>query len=251
MNPLPTFPPEVHRYVSKVFTDANRRLCEKIAHVPNCSELSLDMTLVEHLSQYSGPQVVAPGWAVRIDVHYLGGMRHFYGWEIADIGLLLFAKKAGAVISKKVALLQSKRLYPNQQGIIEETEGDYQIGFGRLLPGSSLMPSIARPHTFNFNDQSVYKALSVGDQQYKAIESYEAKRQIPVHYLFYNPSSIPASYHFPITRLRKREAKGNGGARVASSTQLRATLIGKVSGKSPTFGAIANVVSSVAVSAHG
>lgn len=40
-------------------------------------------------------------------------MRHFYGWEIADIGLLLFAKKAGAVVSKKVALLQSKRLYPS------------------------------------------------------------------------------------------------------------------------------------------
>lgn len=120
MNPLPTFPAEVHRYVSKVFADANRRLCEKIAHVPNCSEPSLDMTLVEHLSQYSGPQVVAPGWAVRIDVHYLGGMRHFYGWEIADIGLLLFCKKAGAVVSKKVALLQSRRLYPINKELLKK-----------------------------------------------------------------------------------------------------------------------------------
>jgi hypothetical protein len=251
MNSLPSFPIQIHRYVSKVFADANRRLCEKIARVPNCSEPSLDMTLVEHLSQHSGPRVVAPGWAVRIDSHYLGGMRHFYGWEIADIGLLLFAKQGGTVVSKKVALLQSKRLYPIQHGVDEESEDDYRIGFGRLLPGSSLMPSIVHPHTFDFNKESKYKALRVGDHQYSAIEEYESKRKIPVHYLLYNPWKLPCSYHFPVTpwpMLRKRE---NGGARVISSTQMRAKLSGKPKGASPSFGDIEKAVSSASDHLHG
>ena len=198
MNPLPNFPPEVHRYVTKVFGDVNKRLSEKIIRVPNCPEPSLDLTLIEHLSQYSGAQVVAPGWAVRIDVHYLGGLRHFYRWEIADIGVLLFAKKGNSVMSKKVALLQSKRLYPVQHGIDEETEADYHIGFGRLLPGSSSLPSIALPHTFNFSVQSAYQALRIGDDQFKAIKSYEAKQEIPVYYLLYNPWKVPASYKLPV-----------------------------------------------------
>jgi len=86
---LPVFPPEIHRYVRAVFRGANRRVCEKIARVPNCSEPSLDMTLIEHLTHYCGPTVVAPGWAVRLDVHFLGGLRHFRSWEIADIGILV------------------------------------------------------------------------------------------------------------------------------------------------------------------
>lgn len=251
MIPLPIFPAAIHRYVRKIFADANRRLCEKIARVPNCSEPSLDMTLIEHLSQHSGPHVAAPGWIVRIDVHYLGGMRHFFGWEIADIGLLLFAKQAGTVVSKKVALLQSKRLYPNQHGIIEESDEDYHIGFGRLLPGASLMPSMARPHTFRFTDRSAYKALRVDDEQYKAIELYEENRKIPVHYLMYNPWSIPSSYHYPIAAISKLGAKANGGARVISSSQLRTTLLGRKKGYSPTFGNLRGSVSVATSRAHG
>ena len=128
MNKLPPFPPEVHRYVAGVFRAANRRVCEKIARVPNCAEPSLDLTLIEHLSQFGGPRVVAAGWAVRIDIHYLGGLRHFYGWEIADIGVLVFAKQGSSVVAKKTALLQSKRLYPSSGGIAEEAGCEQQTG---------------------------------------------------------------------------------------------------------------------------
>lgn len=62
MNALPAFPAAVHDYIRSVFADVNRRICEKIARVPNTSEPSLDMTFIECLSHYSAPMIVTPGW---------------------------------------------------------------------------------------------------------------------------------------------------------------------------------------------
>ena len=104
---LPPFPSPVISYVRSIFAGANRRVSEKLARVPNCSEPSLDLTMIEHLTRYAAPRVVAPGWTVKLDVHFLGGLRHFYRWEIADIGILVFAKQGTQVVGKKVALLQS------------------------------------------------------------------------------------------------------------------------------------------------
>ena len=75
--------------------------------------VALDQALIDVLADYGAPQIVAPGWAVRIDVHFLGGRRHYYSWEVADIGVLVLAKHKAAVEAKKIALLQSKRLYPD------------------------------------------------------------------------------------------------------------------------------------------
>lgn len=241
MNKLPPFPPAVYRYVATVFRAANRRICEKIARVPNCSEPSLDLTLIEHLSQFSGPRVVAPGWAVRIDVHYLGGLRHFYGWEIADIGVLVFAKQGSSVVAKKTALLQSKRLYPSTGGIAEESAEDYNIGFGGLLPSTGSAKSLAHGHSFQFKESSKYKALKVADEQYKAIEAYEAKHKLDVHYLLYNPWALEVTYTYPLSGAVKLGAAGNGGCRVVPAKSLRASLVSKTQGYSPSFAEVGKI----------
>lgn len=252
MTPLPIFPSTVHRYVGRVFAAVNRRVAEKIARVPNCSEPSLDLTFIEQLTQYAGPRVVAPGWAVRIDVHYLGGLRHFRSWEIADIGLLLFARQGRKTMAKKVALFQSKRLYPNSGGVVEESVEDYHIGFGNLLPSAAPLPPVARAHTFPFTDRSKYQALKVDDEQYKAIAEYEKQREFPVHYLFYNPWTVPISYSYPISATRlKLGRKGNGGCRVLPARALRAALSGKSKGYSPTFDDVTGLVGKSKTHMHG
>lgn len=243
MNKLPAFPPEVYRYIARVFHTANRRVCEKIARVPNCSEPSLDLTLIEHLSQFGGPRVVAPGWAVRIDIHYLGGLRHFYGWEVADIGVLVFAKQGASIVAKKTALLQSKRLYPSSGGIAEESPEDFNIGFGGLLPSPGSSKSLSLAHSFNFKETSKYKALKVADDQYKAIESYEAKNKLDVHYLLYNPWILEASYDYPAIGAVKLGSAGNGGCRVVPASTLRAGLAAKSQGYSPSFDDVAKSMS--------
>src|ERR1043166_2302634 len=80
---------------------------------PNAPEESLDLTWVEYLSHFSSPVVLDSNWVVKVESHYLGGLRHFYTWEIADIGILVFLRFGGARNKSKVALLQSKRLYPD------------------------------------------------------------------------------------------------------------------------------------------
>lgn len=251
MSTLPAFPPEVYRYVADVFQKANRRTGEKIARVPNCSEPSIDLTLLESISQYAAPHVVAPGWAVRLDVHYLGGLRHFYRWEIADVGVLVFAKRFGSVAGKKVALLQSKRLYPATGNIVEESEEDYRIGFGNLLPAAPVTPSIALSHTFQFNAQCKYKALLVRDHQYKAIESYESSRKLPVHYLFYNPWRVPVSYSFPISGGVALGRQTNGSCRVIPSSFVRAAFAGHPDNYQPSFDDLAGLVLGGKAHRHG
>jgi hypothetical protein len=248
---LPPFPAPVISYVRSIFAGANRRVSEKLARVPNCAEPSLDLTLIEHLTRYAAPRVVAPGWTVKLEVHFLGGLRHFYRWEIADIGILVFAKQGTQFVGKKVALLQSKRLYPKSHAVIEEDQVDYQIGFANLLPGDTSGPSIATPHNFKFTASSSYKALKSDDEQFKAIRQYEAQKHLPVHYLFYNPWAVPVSYEIPTPAKFSLGPRDNGGCRVVRSKDLRSAVAGKQAGHSPTFSEVANLCDQAAVHLHG
>jgi hypothetical protein len=250
MNTLPTFPPAIYKYVKGAFRGANKRACEKLARLPNCPEQALDMTLIDYLSGYAAPAVVAPGWFVHIDVHFLGGLRHFYHWEIGDIGVLIFAKQGGTVVANKVAVLQSKRLYPNQGSVIEQTAEDFRIGMGTLLPGGH-EASLGQSHLFPFSPASKYKALIVEDDQYKAIRDYETQHQIPVHYLLYNPWTIPITYTFPVSGFPRLGRAANGGVRVAPAERLRAVLAGHNSGYQPSFNDLDQVVSNKTAHASG
>lgn len=96
---------------------ANVRVCrDKSSHVDqaysdtNTHETSLDLTVIEQLSQVASPLRFSGEWLVRLDTHYLGGGRHFGSWEIADLGVLVVFRRRGVVERVKVALLQSKRL---------------------------------------------------------------------------------------------------------------------------------------------
>ena len=145
-------PRDVVDYVRNVFVVCNRRIGRKIAAVPNASEQSLDLTMIEHLSQYSAPTILPSDWTVRIDIHYLGGRRHFDRWEVADIGVLLFLRRAGKLVRSKVALFQSKRLYPDSGDIDEEEAADYHVGFARLVPDGPAVSPMAIQHVFSFSD---------------------------------------------------------------------------------------------------
>jgi hypothetical protein len=235
MNKLPAFPAAVSDYVRTIFAEANRRICQRIARVPSTAEDALDQALIDVLADYEAPSVVAPGWAVRIDVHFLGGRRHFYSWEIADIGVLILAKRKTQVEAKKVALLQSKRLYPDGGPVTEEDPSDYAMGFGRLLPDEPSAPSLALRHTFKFTKDSRYRALNAGGGQVELIKQYEEERKLPVHYLLYNPASIPATYEYPMVVKPAMGACGNGGCRVIPSAAIRGALDGKTKSYRPAF----------------
>lgn len=227
---VPSLPPEVTAWLVNVFRSCNERTSAKLTRMPTEHEPSLDFTLIEHLSQFSAPFRFPSDWVVRIQTHFLGGRSRFYGWEIADIGLLVVFRHVGRVALTKVALLQSKRLYPSEQQLDEDRTMEYRIGFGRLLESDAWWASVIEERTFAFTEQSEYRALKIDDDQYKHIAEYEATYSIPVHYLFYNPWNIPWSVEIPAQANGEISGNCEVGCRVLPARELRNAMVEKERG---------------------
>lgn len=193
-------PAEVKQWIKSVFAEVNRRTSNKLTRIPTIHETSLDLTVIEQISQFASPFRFVGGWLVSIDTHYLGGGRHFGEWEIADLGVLVIFRKGRIVQRTKLGLLQSKRLYPDELTVdAEDHPVDYMIGFGRLLHSDSEFASAIRERTFNFSNDSRFRALEYDGKQYRRILEYQTKEKIPVHCLFYNPLRVPSAATIPVT----------------------------------------------------
>jgi len=232
---MPDLPDDVKDWIRYVFGACNQRTSRKMARIPTVHETSLDLTFIEHFSQFTTPVQLPSAWTIRLDTHYLGGGRHFGQWEIADIGLLVLFRRGGQLIRSKVGLLQSKRLYPVEQDFNEDQPVDYLRGFGRLLEEDPAFVRAVEPRKFTFTDASIYRALQVADTQYHAIRDYEKKYSIPVHYLFYNPLTVPFSSQIPIIEPIDLPAECEVGARIVPAAILREGLKGKSTGYCPAF----------------
>lgn len=226
-------PAEVYDYVRNVFAECNSRVAAKMTRIPTVHETSLDITLIEALSHFAAPSRVGRDWTVRLDTHYLGGGRHFGQWEIADIGLIVVWRDQGRVRLRKVALLQSKRLYPDEQLFEEDVPLDYMIGFARLMQGDEQEFGAQADREFSFTPDSRFRALPVGDGQWEAIADYEERYSIPVHYLLYHPLAIPWQQRIPL-QTRRRLPSNELGARVARASDLHKSMAGNKAGHTPT-----------------
>lgn len=232
--PLPL---DVREWLRHTFAMLNGHVSSKLSRIPTLHETSLDLSFVEFLSGLSAPFRLPSDWVVRLDVHYLGGMRHWGRWEIADIGILVMLRRGTRVDRSKIGLLQSKRLYPAEQGYEEDQPIDYLRGFGRLWEDDHTFARVVADRVFTFTQKCRYSALMVDDVQYKAIKEYEDKYDIPVYYSLYHPLQIPSKQTFPIApSSRRRTRKNLVGCRVVPSAALRHALRKREKGYSPSYG---------------
>ena len=234
-----SIPPEVIDWIRDVFAAVNGRVSSKLSAFPTTHETSLDMTFIEEVSQHCAPVAFSSGWLVRLETHFLGGGRYWGRWEIADIGVLVIFRRAGLVVQTKIALLQSKRLYPVEaQTTSEDHPLDYAVGFGRLLPADQEYKSAVKPRTFSFSRDSRYRAMEYGDGQYEAILNYEKETSVPIHYLLYNPLRLPLTVTYPV-EAGGADTRGTSepvGARVLAATALTEKLSGQIKvGENPAF----------------
>lgn len=228
-------PNEVTDWLRNVFSTCNRRITDKLCNNPNAPEESFDLTWIEQLSEYAAPVQINDSWVVRVDAHYLGGLRHFLQWEIADIGLLLFIRRKGSLTTRKVAVLQSKRLYPTNNLVREERRIDYEIGFARIADPEDLARSIATTTKFEFDDDCEYGAMSAGSEQFEAIERYREQNGIPVHYQFYNPAVVPFGTRIPATGRIVSTEDPAAGVRVMRASDVHGVLRQLSKGAHPTL----------------
>lgn len=56
------FPRDVTDWLHHVFSECNIRITEKLSNNPNIPEESLDLTWIEHLSQFSSPITLQSSW---------------------------------------------------------------------------------------------------------------------------------------------------------------------------------------------
>jgi hypothetical protein len=151
-------------------------------------------------------------------------MRHWNFWEVADIGILVFFRQRGRIEKSKVALLQSKRLYPSTNTVREDDIVDFQTGFARLADPELLKQAVAVQAEFRFSEQCKYGALEGESDQIKAITEYQNAEKIPVYYQFYNPWAVPFVQRIPLTRYGRPAGDLELGTRIIPSAQIHHLL---------------------------
>lgn len=221
---MPEIPPDVVEMVRDIFAACNARTTEFISMNPNTQEDWLDHAWISELVRFSSPQILSSGWAVKIEAHFLGGMRHFERWEIADIGMLVHLRLGPNERRSKVVLLQSKRLYPDGATVREETQSDYVIGFGRLADPEDDALSIAFATDYRFTTDCQYGAVRRGDAQVDRIAKYERRPGLRVHYQLYNPWTLPFEQTVPIAGYTPPEGQPDVGVRILPASLVRARL---------------------------
>ena len=235
------FPNDVVDWVTSTFRLCNIRISEKLTNNPNLPEESLDLTWIEHFSQFASPITLNSEWTIKVETHFLGGLRHFQRWEIADIGILLFVRQAGRITRSKVALLQSKRLYPTTNQVREERLIDYRTGFARLADPEDLRTSISIQSEFNFNNDCRFNALVANSDQAQAIHKYEQEHKLLVYYQFYSPWTVPFVQRIPLSDYTRPNIELTHGVRVMRASTVHDFLQNQADGHRPTLSELQTV----------
>lgn len=235
MPPPLDIPSGVIDWVRKVFSQVNARSSATISRIPNIFETTLDHSLIAHLAEFGAPFKFPSDWIVNLDTHFLGG-RYWGHWEVADIGILVVFRRKGQMLGTKIALLQSKRLYPDEiENAVDMHPMDYETGFGRLLSSDSEYKSQIRSRTFHFSGDSKYRALEYRNGQYEAILKYTEDYAIPVHYLLYNPVNIPFKAELPASTGNEAIPETKVGCRVIKAETLDGKLNHLKHAQHPSF----------------
>lgn len=246
MEQWPTIPDDVVSWFRGVFSEANRAVCERLANVPNIRETSLDDALIEALIPDSAPTLLPSGTIVRMDTHNIGGLRRLgdrpwdwdgpiHGrWETADIGVLVFIYRGPVLVAKKIGLLQSKRLYPDNNDVDDADEVGFRYGMNAFIRREDQQALGALHRKFTFTEHGIYGAVHAGHRQIKLIDDFNRQFGKAIYYLLYNPHVMPLSVTYPL-RERIRVEQADIGCRVFRADDLHAAISNLREGASPTY----------------
>jgi hypothetical protein len=189
--PWPTIPKDAVEYFRGAFGEANRVATEHIMNVPNIRETSLDDVLVSALIPFSPPKRLKSGAVVEMDIHNIGGLRRVYHWETADIAILVFIYRGRQMVAQKVGMLQTKRLFPRNNDVLDDDPEGFRYGMNAFLNRDSRSPLAVLTREFVFDETCTYGSLNAGSEQIDTINRLNTQFGESVFYMFYNPSAVP------------------------------------------------------------
>jgi hypothetical protein len=228
-------PEAVIDYVRQVFAAANDRVSRKMSDHPSMHEETLDHTLIDELTEAPAAFFAQQQAAVVIESHWLGGRRMWERWEVADIAVVILLRRSGYLMQRKVALLQTKRLYSDEIAAVPLEMDDFIIGIGRLGDRTDPIRPLTSQRTFSFGGDSRYGAMHAGSPQVGRIEEYVKARRIPVFYAFYSPLRLPFHSTYPALNGDRVAADNDLGCRVQTMAHVHGHLASLAMGESPTF----------------
>jgi hypothetical protein len=211
-------PGDAIEFVRDVFAAANIRVTTLLARQPAMHEEGLDFQLIAALNEIGPRRMPGSGVGIEIESHWLGGRRLFRRWEIADIALVIIVRQVGTLVSRKVALLKSKRLYSREIRVHELDRADYIIGIGRLIDRTEPVTSLTAPRSFGFSERCIYGAMAAGSEQIGHIDDYMKRSNLPVYYSLYNPPRLP--FKGVVPRLATRGGRHNALGRVGAGHRI-------------------------------
>ncbi len=228
-------PAVVIDYVRVTFAAANDKVSRTMDVHPSMHEESLDHILIQELTAAPPAFFANEQIGVAIESHWLGGRWMWHRWEIADIAIFIILRRRGHLQVRKVALLQTKRLYSQEIPVAELDEAEYRIGIGRIADRTDPLRPLSAQRRFGFDGASVYGALRAGNHQIAAIEEYFDARHIPVFYGLYNPTSIPFSAMYPAPAGGSLASTNQIGCRVLPSDLVHGVVAQLSDGQAPTL----------------
>jgi hypothetical protein len=77
---------------------------------------------------------------------------------VADIGVFVFFTRGGRMIRRKVALLQSKRLFPTTGDVDHLEEYDYRVGMARIAARDTDLASMMSQRKFSFTTSNISRS---------------------------------------------------------------------------------------------
>ncbi|MCX7367026.1 MAG: hypothetical protein NTV97_35160 [Alphaproteobacteria bacterium] len=217
------------------FERANNKVAQALARQPSMHEEMLDHILVAELAASPPTFFANSRTAIAIETHWLGGRWMHHRWEIADIAIFVSPRGQGQLLMRKVALLQTKRLYSHELAGTEIEPHDYMIGIGRLADRVDPQVPLSSQRSFCFNDQSKHQQLQSDSHQVGAIDEYSNWRNIPVYYGLYNPIAVPYAAMYPMVSQSTPTEVNVVGCRVIPATSVHTLLHAKAGNWSPTY----------------
>lgn len=233
---IPEIPADVREWLRQVFRGCNAHISGRLQALPTTHEPALDLAFIEHLSRYHSRFSFGSGWAVTITAEYEGGRRHYRRWEVADIGLIFIFRSPGSTPTRKIALLQSKRLYPGEAEM-EFIDDEWRREMWAGIERPTRLDDLTVPRTFCVSGESRYEALRLGDEQSEAIAAHEKDTTVPVYYQLYNPATLPTEVRIPRPpeQAPMEFTDPSVGVRIVPYRVLTAALAAEAKGYRPSY----------------
>jgi hypothetical protein len=150
----------------------------------------------------------------------------------------VFIYRGRQLIAQKIGMLQTKRLFPKNNDVLDEDAEGFRYGMNAFLNRDGQSPLAVLTREFVFDRSCLYGSLKACSDQVKAIGELNERFGESIFYMFYNPPSVPATIRYPV-KSRRLVTSVKLGCRVFFSKEVHAVLDTLAKDRSPSLDAIA------------